>query len=367
MGDSGLFAQATLDNLSAHIAIVDGSGTIVAVNRAWREFARANGAESNVMEGASYLEVCDSATGAETGYAAAFAEGVRAALAGRREEFTLEYPCHSPTERRWFIGRVTSFRNSDGSPLAVIAHENVTKRKLAEEALERTLEARTQFMADVSHELRTLLTVIRGNVDVGMQLDAGSQREILAEIGGEAERMSRMVDDLLLLARSDSESLPLNLETIPVLALLGELARRAEALARERRVPLRTALAGEGSLDCDVERIEQAALILVDNAAKYGTANGAPDGAKISLSSRTLPGELAIEVSDSGPGIPPEELPRIFERFYRGEGSSGKRGSGLGLPIARTIAEAHGGRIEARSRVGEGTTVTLYLPSYGDP
>ena len=361
MDDSELFAQATLDSLSAHIAIVDESGTIVAVNSAWREFARANGATSNVSEGANYLAVCDSATGAGAEYAALFAEGVRAALAGRREEFALEYPCHSPSEKRWFVGRVTTFP-MDGSPRAVIAHENVTVRKLAEEALERTLEARTQFMADVSHELRTPLTVIRGSVEVGLQLDADSQREILGEVAGEAERMSRMVEDLLFLARSDSESLPLNLETVPVPTLLGDLARRAESLVRKLGVPLHTALAGEGTLKCDVGRIEQAALVLIDNAAKYGVSR-----AGVTFTSRTLPGELVVEVSDSGPGIPAEELPRIFERFYRGEGSSEKRGSGLGLPIARTIAEAHGGRIEAASRVGEGTTMTLFLPTDRDP
>ncbi len=357
MGDSELFAQATLDGLSAHIAIVDGAGAIVAVNRAWREFARTNGAGGNVCEGANYLDVCDSAAGAGCEYAAAFADGVRAVLAGSRAEFALEYPCHSPTEKRWFVGRVTRFP-AGGPPRAVIAHENVTQRKLAEEALARTLEARTRFMADVSHELRTPLTVIRGNVDVGLQLERGSGREILEEISEEAGRMSRMVEDLLFLARSDSESLPLNLETVPVASLLGGLARRAEALARERGVPLRTALAGEGTLRCDVELIEQAVLVLVDNAAKYG-----PPGGRITFSSRMPPGELALEVADRGPGIPREELPRVFERFYRGEGSSERRGSGLGLPIARTIAEAHGGRIEATSRVGEGTKMSLYLPT----
>ena len=127
--------QQTLDSLSAHIAILDESGEIVAVNGAWRAFAEANGGDpGRVCEGANYLQACESATARNTEDAAAFAEGIRAVLSGRRESFELEYPCHSPTERRWFIGRVTPYLH-DEKPWAVVAHENITARRLAEEAL----------------------------------------------------------------------------------------------------------------------------------------------------------------------------------------------------------------------------------------
>jgi len=127
--------QQTLDSLSAHIAILDESGEIVAVNGVWRAFAEANGGDpERVSEGANYLQACESATAQNTEDAAAFAEGIRAVLSGRRESFELEYPCHSPTERRWFIGRVTPYRHNE-KPWAVVAHENITKRRLAEEAL----------------------------------------------------------------------------------------------------------------------------------------------------------------------------------------------------------------------------------------
>ena len=128
--------QQTLDSLSAHIAILDESGEIVAVNRVWRAFAEANGGEpGRVSEGANYLRACESATGRNTEDAAAFAEGIRAVLSGRRESFEMEYPCHSPTERRWFIGRVTPYFCNDKS-WAVVAHENTTERRIAEEALQ---------------------------------------------------------------------------------------------------------------------------------------------------------------------------------------------------------------------------------------
>jgi len=128
--------QQTLDSLSAHIAIVDESGEIIAVNEVWRAFGEANGGDlGKVSEGANYLRVCDSATGLYSEEAAAFAQGIRAVLSGQLESFEMEYPCHSPTERRWFMGRVTRFSGSE-TPRAVVAHENITKRKLAEEALQ---------------------------------------------------------------------------------------------------------------------------------------------------------------------------------------------------------------------------------------
>ncbi|MDQ5826880.1 MAG: PAS domain S-box protein [Chloroflexota bacterium] len=146
--------QRTLDSLSAHIAIIDESGTIVAVNKAWRDFARENGvAGQNYAEGANYLRACNSATGEYSEEAAPFAEGIRSVLSGRRERFELEYPCHSPSERRWFIARVTPFA-AGGPPRAVIAHENITERKLAEEMLH---ESERQFRAVFENTLDAIL------------------------------------------------------------------------------------------------------------------------------------------------------------------------------------------------------------------
>ena len=126
--------QQTLDSLSAHIAILDESGEIVAVNEAWRTFAQANGGDpERVSEGSNYLRVCEPGSGSDE--AVAFAQGIRAVLSGQREDFEMEYPCHSPAERRWFIGRVTRFSGAE-RPWAVVAHENITQRKLAEQALQ---------------------------------------------------------------------------------------------------------------------------------------------------------------------------------------------------------------------------------------
>ncbi len=134
--ESERFAQSTVDALTTHLAILDETGTIVAVNSAWRQFARANSANSAcVAEGANYLDVCDKATGVDSMGAAKCAVGIRAILNGMRDRFTLEYPCHSPTEKRWFVGRVTRFLGEGSPRLVVVAHEDITERKLAEDAL----------------------------------------------------------------------------------------------------------------------------------------------------------------------------------------------------------------------------------------
>ena len=235
------------------------------------------------------------------------------------------------------------------------AEQQETTEKLA-----AANKAKTDFIADVSHELRTPLTVLRGNAQVGLALGGEPEHaQLFEEIVAESKRMSRMVEDLLFLARSDSSSLPLEFETVAVAPFLAELAGRAEVLARERGATLETELRGEGLVRIDPQRIEQVALILVDNAAKYGKPGG-----KVTLSSSVRNGELRIVVEDRGPGIPREELPRIFERFYRLDKARSRKlgGAGLGLPIAKAVIEAHGGRIEAVSRLGEGTKMTLCLP-----
>jgi diguanylate cyclase (GGDEF)-like protein len=135
LDEADRIVRATLDSLSAQIALVDASGEIFLTNEAWRSFARANGTPPReVSEGANYLDVCDAAGRAGSEEAAAFADGLRSVLGGSIEEFAMEYPCHSPTEERWFVARATRFLAGDVAEGAVVAHENITERKLAEEA-----------------------------------------------------------------------------------------------------------------------------------------------------------------------------------------------------------------------------------------
>jgi hypothetical protein len=123
----------SFDELPEHVAIVDRSGTIMAVNEAWKRFATNNGGvPSKVSEGANYLSVCERATGEQSEYARTFAEGLRSVMFGREKRFAMEYPCHSPTERRWFVGRVVPLPQRP-LPMTLVAHENITRRKLLPE------------------------------------------------------------------------------------------------------------------------------------------------------------------------------------------------------------------------------------------
>lgn len=230
----------------------------------------------------------------------------------------------------------------------------------ASKRLGESLQAQTDFMADISHELRTPLTVVRGNAEAGLSIDAGGKhREFLEEIAGESARMTRLVEDLLFLARSDAATPPLDVEPLAVSGFLERVADRANALVGQRDATLAGTLTAEGTIMADAARIEQAVLVLVDNAARYS-----PPGGKVYLSSSTLMGELIIEVADEGQGIPEPELRLIFERYYRRDRQGGRRrgGTGLGLSIAQTIVEGHGGRIDAQSTLGTGTRMRIHLP-----
>lgn len=226
--------------------------------------------------------------------------------------------------------------------------------------LSQALQAKSDFIADASHELRTPLTVLRGNAEAGLAIDRNSaQREILEDIVSEAGRMTKLVEDLLFLARSDADSVPLDIESVAAEPLLLELSERARMLARGAGASFTPRLDGYGTLDVDSARIDQAVMILVDNAAKYS-----PPGGTVYLASSSWRNEFIIEVADQGPGIKPEDIPFVFERFRRVDKVRNRQrgGTGLGLAIAKTIVEAHGGRIEVHSRDGEGTQMRIYLP-----
>lgn len=160
-------SQAALDALSTQLCVLDEHGTILATNRAWREFAAANSPTAPRTDaGVNYLEVCDTATGADAADAAEFADGLRAVIRGERECFTQEYPCHSPLQQRWFAGRVSSF--PPGAPArAVVVHENITERKRAEQKIrdqlaellrwQRVMHAREDRVRELKAEVNALL------------------------------------------------------------------------------------------------------------------------------------------------------------------------------------------------------------------
>lgn len=225
--------------------------------------------------------------------------------------------------------------------------------------IEGLFRTQQRFIADISHELRTPLTTVRGNLDllrrVGRTQDETTAASLDA-IQGETERMSRLVADLLLLAQADA-GVALKREPVQLDSLLLEIYRQARVIADGLHVTL--GHEDQAVVSGDPDRLRQLFLNLVDNAVKY-----TPRGGRLSLSWGREDGWVRVDVSDTGVGIPGEDLPHIFDRFYRVDKarSRGQGGTGLGLSIAQWIAQAHGGRIEVESQVGRGTTFTVWLP-----
>ena len=230
------------------------------------------------------------------------------------------------------------------------------------ERLEKLFESQRRFLADVSHELRTPLTAIRGNVDLIRRMGR-ADAESLDAITSDVDRMTRMVRDLLMLAQAESGKLPLATEDIELDTLLLEVFHQAKVLSQDR-VDVRLAAEDQARVVGDRDRLKQVLLNLVANALEHTPAGG---GVRLGLA---CVGEWArLTVSDTGSGIPKEELPHIFERFYRVDRSrhrSARGGAGLGLSIAYWLTRSHQGRLEVDSEVGKGTTFSVWLPRAGN-
>jgi len=234
--------------------------------------------------------------------------------------------------------------------------------RAANERLEETVVAQRRFVADASHELRTPLTIIRANADVLQWTEAGDPAEralALADLAGEAARMSELVNSLLTLARADAGQ-ELVLRPTPLRPLMEEVGRQARLLAAGQEVAL--AEVTELTAHADADALKQLLLILIDNALKY-----TPAGGRVTLALRRAGGDALLEVADTGIGIAPDDLPRLFERFYRADAARAISGSGLGLSIAHWIAARHGGRISVASAPGQGSTFTVALPACPAP
>jgi two-component system, OmpR family, sensor kinase len=228
---------------------------------------------------------------------------------------------------------------------------------------EEALSQQRRFAADASHELRTPLTSIAGYArmlrDWGLE-DPKTAREGTVAILEESERMRGLVESLLTLARGDTET-PLELAPRDLGAVAVDATKTTRAAADGKVAVEYTPPGKPVEVSFDQARIRQAAVILLDNAVKY-----TPEGGKVVVSVGQENGWATLEVSDTGIGIPEDELPLVFKRFHRADQartqSASQGGAGLGLSIARQIAEAHGGRIEVKSEPGEGSTFTLWIP-----
>ena len=224
--------------------------------------------------------------------------------------------------------------------------------------LENIFVSQQRFLADVSHELRTPLTVIKGNVGL-MRRMKELDEETLTSIEEESDRLTRMVGDLLLIAQAETGRLPLQKEYLELDNLLFEVLQEMHVFAGEK-VALKLTEIDQISIEGDRDRLKQVLLNLVSNAIQY-----TPQGGEVILSLAKTDKKARVVIRDTGPGIPAEDLPHIFERFYRTEKSrtrSKTPGFGLGLSIAYWIIKNHDGEINVESEEGKGTTFEISLP-----
>lgn len=225
----------------------------------------------------------------------------------------------------------------------------------------RLQRARRDLVANVSHELKTPLAAIKGLLEIleSDSVDTRHRQEFLALMSAEADRLERLVEEQLQLARLDAGALPLEIERIDLDALADGVADSRRVLAEAAGVTLRSVTPGYPvSVYADGARVEQILLILIDNALRHTR-----DGGSIEIRVSMRDGQAHLDVADTGEGIAADDLPFVFDRFYRGDPSREGRSAGLGLAIARGLAAAHGGVIQVSSTPGEGSTFTLSLPS----
>lgn len=273
-------------------------------------------------------------------------------------------PIHQITHTAQAIGAERDFSrrvqhpgpNDEVGQLATTFNTMLTELESAYRQVEQALDTQKRFVGDASHELRTPLTTIRGNIELlrnNPPMDDKERADVLADTKDEVERLIRLVNQLLALARTDAGR-AVRHDPVPLKPLLDDVYRQAKLLAPHRTIEYDVTTQANVWGDRDI--LKQVFLILLDNARVH-----TPSSATISIAVTRTANQVAISIRDTGPGIAPNLLPHIFERFYRGDVSRSGGGAGLGLSIAQELIQAQQGSISVESQIGKGSVFTITL------
>ena len=245
--------------------------------------------------------------------------------------------------------------SGEAGPSVVLVIQDVTESHRYE-------QLRREFVANVSHELKSPLTSIRGLTETlqgGALEDPSANRRFVQLIDEYADRLSRLIEDLLALSQIESQAVPLALATVPLKPLAESVLASLQPAIAQRRLSVSVNVPEGFAVRADADRLRQVLFNLLDNAVKYNRDDGS-----LRVSAIRSDGTATVAVADSGIGIPPDDLPRVFERFYRVDKARSREpgGTGLGLSIVKHLVEAHGGRVFVESSLGGGSTFSFTLP-----
>lgn len=282
-------------------------------------------------------------------------EGLTAKAHDSGELRAAELELTEPELRQLHVNAFSAQRTGENTRTILVFHD-VTRLK----ELENT---RRDFVANVSHELRTPLSLIKGFTETlldGAIADEQKARQFLQTIDKHADRLSYLIDDLLTLSRLESDQLAMNQQSTDLQSLADRVYEDLQAKADKRSIRLETDIPEGLTLNVDGDRLQQAVFNLVDNAIKYGQV----EGRVVIGGCATSQGMVEVAVIDDGPGIPPESVEKVFERFFRIDKARSREsgGTGLGLAIVKHIAQAHGGKVRLESELGGGSRFILCLP-----
>jgi two-component system phosphate regulon sensor histidine kinase PhoR len=336
--------EALFDRMVEGILVVGQDGRLRLANRAAAAMFQfeAGSAGRTVLETTRHHEVA----------------AIVARLASEPEVLNHELRIDGVTETRWLQVNALALRTPEGEGEgAILVFHDLTR-------LRRLEGVRQEFVANVSHELRTPLSLIKSATETlidGGRQDPQVTARFLEIIEKHANRLTLLLDDLLLLARLDSGRIDLDLRPVPLAAAAQEAIDDAALLARGRGVTLVQSVPDGLTAQADAHRLRQALANLIDNAIKYGR-----EGGTVEVRGRELgAGQVEISVRDDGPGIAGEALERVFERFYRADKARAREqgGTGLGLAIVKNVVQAHGGDVRVESTPGRGTEFFIRLPA----